>query len=189
MKKSNELQEKVILSGLKQGDEKAFSLLFHLYYRDLVLFCGNYINDLPTCEDIIQSIFMKLWKDRYKLSIETSIKSYLLRAVKNSCYDEYRHQNIVRQHESQYQILEDYDTENYILYSDLHTHLMHALDKIPEKYRDVFKLNRFEGVKYKELAELLNVSERTIEVDLSVTPSFLTVYRKLLTFTSLKYGL
>lgn len=166
MGKLDKQQEFLILSALKQDSKDAFSLLFQAYYTDLVLFCGNFINDKNVSEDIVQSIFLKLWNDRKKIKIETSLKSYLLKAVRNSCVDEFRHQEIVRQYGTEYEssILNSYDTENYVLYSDLHNHLNQALQQIPEWYRRAFEMNRFEGLKYKEIAEKLNVSERTVEV-------------------------
>lgn len=171
MGKLDKQQENFVLSALKQDNKEAFSLLFQTYYTDLVLFCGNFVKDKSSCEDIVQSIFMKLWNDRKKLQIETSLKSYLLKAVRNSCLDEFRHLEIVRQYESDYKsnALDSYDTENYILYSDLHDHLHRALQQVPELYRETFEMNRFEGLKYREIAEKLNVSERTVEVRVSKT--------------------
>lgn len=171
MGKLDKQQENFVLSALKQDNKEAFSLLFQTYYTDLVLFCGNFVKDKSSCEDIVQSIFMKLWNDRKKLQIETSLKSYLLKAVRNSCLDEFRHLEIVRQYESDYKsnALDFYDTENYILYSDLHDHLHRALQQVPELYRETFEMNRFEGLKYREIAEKLNVSERTVEVRVSKT--------------------
>lgn len=176
--KNNQIQDTFLLSALKQDNKDVFSFLFKTYYKDLVLFCGNYIGDQATCEDIVQSVFVKLWKDRHRLTIELSIKSYLLKAVKNSCFDEYRHNEIVKRHEAQYQESENYDTENYILYSDLYSHLNKALEKIPTQYREAFKLNRFNGVKYKEIAEILNVSERTVEVRIGKALELLRAYLK-----------
>ena len=159
-------QEYFVLSALKQDSQEAFSLLFRTYYTDLVLFCGNFIKDKSACEDIVQSIFLKLWNDRKIIQIETSLKSYLLKSVRNSCFDAFRHQEIVRQYESEYEnsVLDCYDTENYMLYSDLYDHLRRALGQVPEQYRRVFEMNRFEGLKYREIAKELNVSERTVEV-------------------------
>lgn len=159
-------QEYFVLSALKQDSQEAFSLLFRTYYTDLVLFCGNFIKDKSACEDIVQSIFLKLWNDRKIIQIETSLKSYLLKSVRNSCFDAFRHQEIVRQYESEYEnsVLDCYDTENYMLYSDLHDHLHRALGQVPEQYRRAFEMNRFEGLKYREIAKELNVSERTVEV-------------------------
>lgn len=166
MEKLDTQQENFLLSALRQDNKEAFSLLFQKYYTDLVLFCGNFVRDKSSCEDIVQSIFLKLWNDRKSIRIETSLKSYLLRAVRNSCFDEFRHLEIVRQYESDpdHSVLDSYDTENYILYSDLSAHLQQALDQLPAPYREAFEMNRFEGLKYREIAVRLNVSERTVEV-------------------------
>ena len=171
MGKLDKQQEYFVLSALKQDSKEAFSLLFQTYYTDLVLFCGNFIKDKDSCEDIVQSIFLKLWNDRKNIQIEISLKSYLLKAVRNSCLDEFRHIEIVRQYETEFgsSALDNYDTENYILYSDLYAHLSRALEKIPDLYKEAFVLNRFEGLKYREIAEKLNVSERTVEVRVSKT--------------------
>lgn len=180
MGKLDKQQEYFVLSALKQDSKEAFSLLFQTYYTDLVLFGGNFLKDKTSCEDIVQSIFLKLWNDRKSIQIETSLKSYLLKAVRNSCLDEFRHLEIVRQYESGYEntTLDSYDTENYVLYSDLHDHLYRALDQVPELYREAFELNRFEGLKYREIAEKLNVSERTVEVRVSKTLELLRKYLK-----------
>jgi RNA polymerase sigma-70 factor (ECF subfamily) len=161
--------ERYLLDKLKQGNKEAFSLLFNAFYKDLVLFGGNFLPDKNTCEDIVQSLFLKLWNERATLVIETSLKSYLLKAVRNGCLDEIRHRNVILEHES-YSLstqIPDMDTENYIFYTDLQKHIQQALNKIPGQYREAFELNRFEGLKYKEIAEKLQVSERTIEVRIS----------------------
>lgn len=180
MGKLNTQQENFVLSALKQDSKEAFSLLFQTYYTDLVLFGGNFVKDKSSCEDIVQSIFLKLWNDRKNIRIEISLKSYLLKAVRNSCFDEFRHLEVVRQYESDYEnsVLDCYDTENYVLYSDLHDHLNRALEQVPELYREAFVLNRFEGLKYREIAEKLNVSERTVEVRVSKTLELLRKYLK-----------
>lgn len=171
MGKLEKQQENFVLSALRQDSKEAFSLLFQTYYTDLVLFCGNFVKDKSSCEDIVQSIFLKLWNDRKNIQIETSLKSYLLKAVRNSCFDEFRHIEVVRQYETEYgsSVLDNYDTENYILYSDLYHHLSRALENIPDLYKEAFLMNRFEGLKYREIAEKLNVSERTVEVRVSKT--------------------
>lgn len=171
MGKLEKQQENFVLSALRQDSKEAFSFLFQTYYTDLVLFCGNFVRDKSTCEDIVQSIFLKLWNDRKSIRIETSLKSYLLKAVRNSCFDEFRHIEVVRQYETEYEssVLDSYDTENYVLYSDLSHHLSRALETIPELYKEAFLLNRFEGLKYREIAQKLNVSERTVEVRVSKT--------------------
>ena len=173
------MKEQYLLNRLKQGDVDAFSIIFKHFYKDLVLFGGSFLPDKVACEDIVQSIFLKLWNDRNTISIDSSLKSYLLKAVRNGCLDEIRHRNIVHEHEADsflHGVLGDIDTEKYVLYSDLQEHLQRALTKIPEQNREAFVLNRFEGLKYREIAEKLQVSERTIEVRISKAIDLLRKY-------------
>lgn len=175
------MEEQILLVGLRKGNNKAFSQLFTAYYKDLVLFGGNFLPDRAMCEDIVQSVFLRLWNDRASLQIETSLKSYLLRSVRNSCLDELRHRDIIHQHETytlSVNVLEDVDTEHYILYSDLSRHLEEALGELPEVYREAFEMNRFEGLKYKEIAARLDVSERTVEVRIGKALELLRILLK-----------
>jgi RNA polymerase sigma-70 factor (ECF subfamily) len=168
------------IAALKNGDAKAFSLIFNTYYKDMVLFGGNFLPNQAVCEDIVQSIFLKLWSERTALTVETSLKPYLLKAVRNACLDEIRHRNIVLEHEScvlSNSLADDLtDTGNYILYSDLQDHLQQALKQMPDSCREAFELNRFKGLKYREIAEKLNVSERTVDVRIGKAIDFLRKY-------------
>ncbi|GHT37566.1 RNA polymerase sigma-70 factor [Bacteroidia bacterium] len=166
------VDEQYLIDGLQQGNKEAFSLLFKAYYKDLVLFGGNFLPDRDACEDIVQSIFLKLWDDRETFFITASLKSYLLKSVRNACLDEIRHLHIKQEYEnnfSQYGYFpaNDDDIEEYLLYSDLQTHLQKALAEVPEPSRKAFLLSRNEGLKYREIAEKLQVSERTVEVRIS----------------------
>ncbi|WP_455637389.1 RNA polymerase sigma-70 factor [Parabacteroides sp.] len=175
------MEEHDLIIGLKQGNKDIFSYLFTTYYKNLVLFAGNFLPNQEVCEDIVQSVFLKLWADRSRLDIDISLKSYLLKAIRNSCLDEIRHKNIIHQHEAYTlynNILNDIDTDNYILYSDLNRHLQKALQEMPPVYRSVFEMNRFEGLKYKEIAIQLNVSERTVEVRMGKALELLRRYLK-----------
>jgi RNA polymerase sigma-70 factor (ECF subfamily) len=174
-------EEHYLLTELCQGNKEAFSLLFRKYYKDMVLFGGNFLYDKTRCEDIVQTIFTQLWENRETLVIETSLKSFLLQSVRNGCIDELRHNKSIKEHEiytEAFGPLGDMDTENYILYSDLQTHLDDALDKLPETYRQAFVMNRFDGLKYKEIAQKLEVSERTVEVRIGKAIGLLRHYLK-----------
>jgi RNA polymerase sigma-70 factor (ECF subfamily) len=175
------IEESYLLIELKSGNKEAFSLLFRKYYMDMVLFGGNYLHDRERCEDIVQNVFFKLWSDKEKLEITTSLKSFLMKSVKNGCLDELRHRQVIREYESYSEIFGDMDdlqTEKYILYSDLHDHLDEALKKLPEVCRIAFEMNRFEGLKYKEIAQQLEVSERTVEVRIGKAIGLLRKYLK-----------
>ena len=156
--------DRFLVIALKQDDKQAFTRLFHAYYKDLVLFGGTYIPEKSTCEDIV------LWNDRKSLEIENSLKSYLLKAVRNYCLDELRHRRIIDEHIA-YELKsssKDIDTtENYILYSDLCRQLKNALEQLPPQEREVFEMSRLENIKYQEIANRLNISVRTVEVRIS----------------------
>ena len=173
-------EEPNLLAQLKKGSQKAFSLLFKTYYKDLVQFGNTMLPDRVICEDIVQSVFLKVWNDRSQLQIEVSLKSYLLKAVRNRCLDEIRHRNIIIEHESYILSTEplDVNTENHILYSDLQGHLSTALHKLPEVNRTAFVMNRLEGLKYKQIAVRQRVSERTVEMRVSKALRLLRSYLK-----------
>jgi RNA polymerase sigma-70 factor (ECF subfamily) len=175
-------EENYLLEELKNGNKLAFSILFRKYYVDLVLFAGNKIYDKTRCEDIVQNIFLKIWSERETFHIESSFKSFLLKSVKNACLDEIRHLQVIRAHEayseSVFEIDQMNDTENYVLFSDLNVHLNEAIAKLPDTYREAFELNRINGLKYREIAEKLHVSERTIEVRIGKALNLLRNYLK-----------
>lgn len=175
-------EEQLLLKQLQQGDEKAFSLLFRKYYKDLVMFAGSYLFEQQgVSEDIVQTVFVKVWENRKKLNYKTSFRSFLLTSVKNSCLDELRHKKVKEKHQQNYDMLDTVfsnSTDQYVLYSELKQHLDNALSQIPEKQRDVFEMNRFEGLKYKEIANILNISERTVEDRMAKTTKSLLHYLK-----------
>lgn len=162
-----------LLSELKAGSEAAFTQLFEKYYKDLVMFGGHFLNDKESCEDIVQTIFLKIWADKEEIEITTSFKSFLLQSVKNRCLDSIRHQQIIRQHESHSEkfglFFDNLDTENYVLHSDLVQNMEAALNKLSPNQQSAFRMNRFEGLRYKDIAIKLSISEREVVALISKT--------------------
>ena len=85
------MEKDFISYKLKTGDEEAFNFIFNNYYEGLVLFALGFINDRDQAEEIVQGVFVKIWENHKALDIKTSIKSYLLKAVQNKCYDYHKH--------------------------------------------------------------------------------------------------
>jgi len=167
MDKQSKIYENALLARMKNDDENAFSFLFTLYYTDLVMFANIYLKDKDISEELVQDVFVKLWEERRSLIIERSLKSYLLKSVQNKSLDWLRHLK-VRQHHNHETIsssaLFDFETENYVLYSELENRLEKIIEQLPDEIAEAYKLNRIEGLKYHEIAEKLNVSQRTVEV-------------------------
>ena len=169
-KQESMLEDIIHLKRLKEGDSRSFDFLFNKYYKDLVLFSCVFLKEQNSSEDIVQDIFFRLWENRENLSIESSLKAYLLTAVKNSCFEELRHREVVRTHQNYVMgssDLIDYNTEHYLLYSDLNDHLQEAIKKLPEDMRTIFEMNRFKNLKYREIAEEISKSLEFLRKHLS----------------------
>jgi len=161
------LVENVLISKLKLGDRFAFSNIFSAYYQDLVMFAARFTRDLNCAEEIVQDTFLRLWEKHETIEIDTSLKSFLLKIVQNKCIDWCRHKKILQIHNNF--ILEnsqyfEYDTDSYVLCSELHKLIENALGKLPASISEAYRLNRDKGLKYHEIAVLQDVSVRTIEV-------------------------
>ncbi len=170
--------EQFLVARLNSGDPDAFSEIFNAYYKDLVLFAFSIIKDMANSEEIVQDIFVKLWEDKEKLDIKTSLKSVLLKSTQNRCIDWLRHKKIINKHNefivNQNHFFEN-DCDSYLLWSELNSSVESALNKMPETLRIAFEMNRNEGLKYQEIADNLAVSLRTVEDRISKALEFLRV--------------
>jgi RNA polymerase sigma-70 factor (family 1) len=167
VKKTDSLYERLLLEKLREGDKTAFTYIFSAYYTDLVLFSTTFTKDLLISEEIVQNIFVELWENREFITVATSLKSYLLKTVQNRCLDTIRHNKIRQKYSDQvleHSLLMENDTENYILNSELEQKLDLALHQLPDEVAEAFRMNRFDGMKYSDIAREQHVSVRTIEV-------------------------
>ena len=175
------LIESVLASRLKTGDNSAFSFIFTALYKDLVMFASSFTHDLGNAEEIVQEVFVRLWEEHESIEISISLRSYLLKLVQNKCIDLYRHNKIKQTHNnfilkssSQF----EFDTDNYIFYSELKEQLFNALEIMPKPISEAFQMNRFKGLKYHEIADIMGVSVRTIEVRIGRALYFLRNFLK-----------
>lgn len=170
------LYEQLLVARLIKGDDQAFSDLFTLYYKDLIMFAYSIVKEMTCSEEIVQETFVKLWEDHSTLEIKTSLKSLLLKSVQNRCIDWHRHNKIINNHKK-YLLLNnsffEYDTDNYLLWSELNEMVEAAMTRMPDKMKEAYEMNRKEGFTYQEIAEKLSVSVRTIEVRISQALEFL----------------
>jgi RNA polymerase sigma-70 factor (family 1) len=168
--KNNFIFEQYLIEKLKFGDPDSFSDIFSAYYRDMVFFACSFTHELPVAEDIVQDTFVRLWEDHEKLNVTVSVRSILLKTIQNKCIDWHRHKKIINNHCTciiDNSPLYEYNTDNYILRSELQGRIEKAITGLPEKFKEAFEMNRFEGLKYQEIATKLNVSVRTVEVRIS----------------------
>jgi len=144
----------------------AFEALFRAHYSNLCSYACVFLNDLDAAEDIVQEVLYKLWRDRNQLTIKSSLKSYLFRSVRNACLNVISHIAIREEYknfnEQEIQEAERQFTDQSIV-SELELKIRETIEELPTERRRVFLMSRFEGLKYKEIAEKLGVSVKTVE--------------------------
>ena len=136
----------------------------------MVFLAYSFTHELTTAEDIVQDTFVKLWEEHEKLNVTVSLRSVLLKTIQNKCIDWHRHKKVLNNHSTfiiDNSPLYDYDTDNYVLRSELEGRIENAVASLPENIKEAFEMNRYEGLKYQEIAIRLNVSVRTVEVRIS----------------------
>lgn len=150
-------------------DEVAFKQLYRLYYEALCWFAYKYIGDKISSEDLVQDALIKLWEQRQKLSEVTNLKSYLYLIVKNSCLNFLEHRKVVAKHAESVAVeinLLSLQNDNLAFYDEdplPEKLLMEAIEKLPKQSREIFKMKYLEGKRTKEIAEISNLSTRTVE--------------------------
>jgi RNA polymerase sigma-70 factor (ECF subfamily) len=155
-----------IIRRIRQGDIGQFESLFRSSYVSLVRYAKTLIKDHDTAEEIVQDLFFRLWQDKEKLNIESSLNGYLFRSVHNKCLHYIEHNRVVEKYaeEMSYRQPEDQESPSDILqYGELQVKVARILAKLPERCGQIFFMSRFEGLKYAEIAEKLSVSVKTVE--------------------------
>lgn len=174
--------ERELLQQLNNGDSRALALLFRLYYKDLVLFAGTWLSgNQMLCEDIVQEVFMSLWNERKEVLKIKALKSFLLKSVQNRCISCLRHQQVKGKYEDLKSYTDDrlsYDTENYILYSELNARLQEALGYLSPVQRQCFEMNRMDGIRQAEIAKILGIPLRTVELRIAEALKILKFHLK-----------
>lgn len=155
--------EILLLRAIVNDDQKSFKAIFMKYYSPLVILADRYIHSLSESEDVVQDMFFHLWKNRKNIQIKTSLRSLLLASVKNRSIDYVRKFKVRDKYESL--CMERDSQAEDILYSEseLKDALNKALSKLPEKVKQVFLMNRFQGLRYSDIAQKNGISVKTVE--------------------------
>ena len=157
-----------IFKKIKNGDDDAFSHLFDEYYVSLCFFANKYVSDLDLSRSLVQQVFVDLWTKREKLNIHYSPKSYLFHSVKNRSIDYLRKRSrsvSVAEFPDNNLSLEFHDL---VEEAELNERINTCIDQLSERCREIFILCRFEGLKYSEIAERLNISVKTVEMHMGI---------------------
>ncbi len=133
-------------------------------------FARQFLNDSELAEETVQDMFVKIWEKRESLNIETSVKHYFFRSVRNHCLNQIQHEKIKKQYAKV--VLEsanhEISPEQYFIEVDLVKRIEASIEALPPKRKEIFRLSREQGMKYKDIAETLNISVKTVEAQMGL---------------------
>ena len=157
-------EERFLLSAMQHGDIKAYGVLFRRYYPMLCAYATKFV-ELKDAEEIVQDVMLWLWENRETQTFETSISQYLFKAVYHRAINLIvRHQSQLRAdtlfYENMHEMLQDTD---FYQFEELQKRIKEAVDALPPAYREAFVMHRFDNKSYKEIAEVLQVSPKTVD--------------------------
>lgn len=141
-------------------------MLFRTYYQPLCNYAYTFVQDRVEAEEIVQSTFLSIWEKRETLEIRTAVKPYLYAMVRNASLNVIKHTKIKQQHAEVTLATGERSVESVtrsVMAAELETRIYEAMEKLPEQCRLIFKLSRFEELKYAEIATQLELSVKTVE--------------------------
>jgi RNA polymerase sigma-70 factor (ECF subfamily) len=147
-------------------DQDSFEKLFRSFFPPLMVFAKKILVDEDDAREVVQQVFISVWEKRQEIDLSTSLKTYLFTSVHN------RSLNVIRDRKKFSSadvpdLTGEWDVSSVIESMELEERIMEVVSSLPEKCREVFKLNRFDGLKYSEIAEHLNISVKTVENQMS----------------------
>lgn len=164
------VQEKDIIEDLlKTNPEKALQFLYEQYYDSLCKQVYLIVKDETVTEDIVQEVFIEVWKIREQININTSISGYLKRACRNRTLNYLRDKKLNWEDESILLSHEDtgFTSEQYLDADDLNRKVQEVIETMPEKCGIIFSLSRYNDMNYADIAGELNISVKTVEHQIS----------------------
>jgi RNA polymerase sigma-70 factor (ECF subfamily) len=164
------IDEKTIFKKIRNDDRDAFKSLFDTYYASLCHYASHFLNDDVLSEEVVQELFIKLWEKRHHLDVETSLQNYLFRSVRNLCLNQIQHDKVIKLHA--HRLKEALTTEDpaadYLITPEMILKLEEAIESLPDKRREIFRLSREGGLKYREIADKLRISVKTVEAHMGL---------------------
>lgn len=158
--------DKLFILQLKQDNKQAFNEMFNAYWERLFKSAYNVLKDKKICEDIVQDVFIDIWKKRKNLEIKVSLEKYLFSCVRYQVFNQFR-KNQKNLRSEVFENLElrcsDLNPESEVLYKELVQKVDSVVEELPEKCRVVYKMSREEQLSHKEISTRLDISSKTVE--------------------------
>ncbi|MGN0229185.1 MAG: RNA polymerase sigma-70 factor [Muribaculaceae bacterium] len=152
-----------------------FSEVYIKYYCKLLRFASEFVNDVQEAENLVQDAFLGLWKSKDELERINNMNAYMFRLVRNRCLDYLKHKANEQEYAKGMLQTMDYRlcaldsfNETGIFMCDLEKDVADAIAALPQRCREIFVMSRYEGKKYREIAEAMGISENTVEIQMGI---------------------
>ncbi|OFX47869.1 MAG: hypothetical protein A2046_02830 [Bacteroidetes bacterium GWA2_30_7] len=156
--------------NIEKLDKKSFEILFKQYFSALCQFARKYVRDLDTSKEIVHDCFVSFWDKRDTIDLSKPVKTYLFTTVHNKCLNHIRNNKKFDQNVENFELLDlsyHYNASDSLVEQEISSQINTAIESLPEKCKEIFKMSRFEEMKYKDIAEKLNLSIKTVEAQMS----------------------
>jgi RNA polymerase sigma-70 factor, ECF subfamily len=166
-------QKTVFVQGIISGNRKVFEQVFNAYYQKLVYFAKEFVCDGETARELVQETFVKLWEIHEDIKPDSNPGALLYTILRNKSLNYLKQLSVRRKYEEREQKLHDEFLFNssilgnkvfdLVIFNELQEHIENALNTLTPRSREVFELSRDQGLKYREIAEKLEISVNTVE--------------------------
>jgi RNA polymerase sigma-70 factor (ECF subfamily) len=167
----DDLPEKEIIDEVKAGNRSIWTEVIKKYYAALLNFTIGFTKERESAEELVQDVFVNVWSKKDYLNIDISLRAYLYRATRNHALNYVKR----RQFEFDYQkrladTITPYKNEvdDQYHFNEVETALNEAIEALPEKRREIFKMSRYEDLTYKEISDALEVPVRTVHYQIGL---------------------
>jgi RNA polymerase sigma-70 factor (ECF subfamily) len=163
------MNEKALIALLKKDDPSAIRTIFDSCHSSLCVLAYRIVNDTDQSKDIVQDVFIKLWKNRQSLELTGSLEAYLRRAAVNTALNYLESSGRWKKQElgkSDLSAFSSNPTEQDISYQELNQKANEAIHHLPVRTRTVFTLIRTEEMSYQEVADALGISMKAVEKEM-----------------------
>lgn len=163
--------KKQLIQEIQEGNVRAFKNLMRDYYRELIDFAYHYVNSSHMAKDVVQDVFANIWEGRSRWAPNRSLKMYLYQSVKNEALKLLRDRRTERKYIESY--LQDKDEPKISPQKgdddnqEFKQAVQQAIQSLPERARMTYQLHRRDGLTYKEIAQVMKVSHKTVESQMS----------------------
>ncbi|MCX6122455.1 MAG: RNA polymerase sigma-70 factor [Ignavibacteriales bacterium] len=170
------INDEELFQRIKSNDAQALKILFERHYSALCHFACKFVKNATLAEEAVSDVFLNIWLKKEKIELSTNLKMYLYTAVKNQSLNYLKKnkihlegiETVVKEN-----ITSDLRADKFIVYEESKNAIDNLLQQLPEKRRIIFSMNRFDGLSYKEIAEILSISIHTVQNQMVAAVKFL----------------